>query len=260
MKKGIKFLVLSALASLMMFAMICAKPIVAEASGSGSTPGGQLCVRYTDTAGQSQTAMVPGSLNYTWTGNESDTPTMHYNLIINSNGSLYLDLGLNFANVQEASAASGTCTYDFTFQGKTYHSTVDMIPRAGERFIVFCGVVDPADGNVTEGDPFVAQMYREINAKANEITLAAQGLNPDGSVNATKTVYYTAPSVNAEIIKALMKADGVSFVVTYNFAGFEFTSTITPEMAREMFKEDIAWYGPAYIAQHCGATWTGKTV
>ena len=111
-----------------------------------------------------------------------------------------------------------------------------------------------------EANGFVAKMYQQIKDKANEIGLAAQGLNADGSVNATKTVYYSAPSVNAEIIKALMKADGVSLVVTYNFAGYEFVSTITPEKAREMYREDITWYGPAYIAKFCSATWTGKTV
>ena len=113
---------------------------------------------------------------------------------------------------------------------------------------------------VYEGNPFVALMYQQIKDKADEVKLAAQGLNPDGSVNATKTVYYNAPSVSAEIIKALMNTEGVSFVVTYNFAGYEFTSTITSEKAREMYNPEIAWYGPAYIAQYCGATWTGKTV
>ena len=103
-------------------------------------------------------------------------------------------------------------------------------------------------------------MYQQIKDKADEVKLAAQGLNPDGSVNATKTVYYNAPSISAEIIKALMNTEGVSFVVTYNFAGYEFTSTITSEKAREMYNPEIAWYGPAYIAQYCGATWTGKTV
>ena len=111
-----------------------------------------------------------------------------------------------------------------------------------------------------DSNPFVRLMYQQIKDKADEVKLAAQGLNPDGSVNATKTVYYNAPSVSAEIIKALMNTEGVSFVVTYNFAGYEFTSTITSEKAREMYNPEIAWYGPAYIAQYCGATWTGKTV
>ncbi len=111
-----------------------------------------------------------------------------------------------------------------------------------------------------EANGFVAKMYQQIKDKANEIGLAAQGLNADGSVNATKTVYYTAPSVNAEIIKALMNAEGVTLVVTYTYEGFEFTSTITPEKARAMYREDITWYGPAYIAKFCSATWTGKTV
>ena len=113
--------------------------------------------------------------------------------------------------------------------------------------------------DISSANPFVRQMYQQIKDKANEIKLAAQGLNADGSVNATKTVYYNAPALNAEIIKALMNSNGVSLVVTYNFAGYEFTSTITSEKAKEMYNADITWYGPAYIAKYCGATWTGKT-
>ncbi len=154
-------------------------------------------------------------------------------------------------NGEEFSVPAGNYRINYSYyfddegSGDCYVFNMDFITLTG---------MGPSDGN-----PFVAKMYQQIKDKANEIGLAAQGLNADGSVNATKTVYYTAPSVNAEIIKALMKADGVSLVVTYNFAGFEFVSTITPEKAREMYREDITWYGPAYIAKYCGATWTGKT-
>ena len=149
-----------------------------------------------------------------------------------------------------------------------YTSPAFYIPAGNYRFefikesycyylLKFSSVTEiPVDGNYG----FIIQMYQQIKDKADEIGLAAQGLNADGSVNETKTVYYTAPSVNAEIIKVLMKSEGVTLIVTYNYEGYEFTSTITPEKAREMYREDITWYGPAYIAKFCSATWTGKTV
>ena len=180
----------------------------------------------------------------------SDTSSFHYFDICNYHSSYSLEINLDNSNLvyiddydhdyPRFSLPAGN--YEVDFDGYD----VDFYTREGS--------------DITGGNPFVRQMYQQIKDKANEIGLAAQGLNADGSVNATKTVYYNAPAVNAEIIKALMNSNGVSLVVTYNFAGYEFTSTITSEKAKEMYNAEITWYGPAYIAKYCGATWTGKTV
>lgn len=271
MKKGIKILVLSALASLMMFAVVCSYPVTTHATRSyqeiTSDYYKKTYVGYTGAYGSHPGFSNFGTVVYRYTGCEAgSTDGAPITLVYADN--TWTELveirpSMSALNPSYNTTIEVYASFDITVNGIRYVGSNIPLQRDsdGNYFTTLNASQYIASAGTVSGDnSFVAQMYRQISAKADEINLAAQGINPDGSVNATKTVYYTAPSVNAEIVKALMKADGVSFVVTYNFAGFEFTSTITPEMAREMFKEDISWYGPAYIAQHCGATWTGKTV
>ncbi len=272
MKKGIKYLVLSALASLMMFAVVCSYPVTTHATSSYQEVSPDYYSRtYVGRTGflgaRSGFSEDYGTITYRYTQCAvSDTEAHCIRLTYTNNHwteAELVEIRPRISMTHVLDGAEVYASFDFIVNGIRYVG--NNIPLQNEGDSTFSTNLNASQyiasaGTVSGDNSFVAQMYREISAKADEINLAAQGLNPDGSVNATKTVYYTVPSVNAEIIKALMKADGVSFVVTYNFAGFEFTSTITPDMAREMFKEDISWYGPAYIAQHCGATWTGKTV
>ena len=270
MKKGIKFLVLSALASLMMFAVVCSYPVTTHATSSyqefTSDYYRRGYVGRTTSLGSHDGFSNFGMVRYRCTGCRATGDDAQVIMLVYADNTWteLVEIRPTISVIRDnANGAEVYASFDFTVNGIRYvgnNIPLQDIGHGNFSTTLNASQYIASAGNVSGDNSFVAQMYRQISAKADEINLAAQGLNPDGSANATKTVYYTAPSVNAEIIKALMKADGVSFVVTYNFAGFEFTSTITPEMAREMFKEDIAWYGPAYIAQHCGATWTGKTV
>ncbi len=103
-------------------------------------------------------------------------------------------------------------------------------------------------------------MYQHIDEKKKEIDLASKGLNADGSANPTKTVFYSAGALNGSLMNAMTDAEGVTLLFTYQYAGYEFCSAITPEIARQIFREDIPWYGPCYIAMYCPTVMVGPAM
>ena len=192
---------------------------------------------------------------------------------INSNQHFfYLDARTNFTSPQIANNTSVQCSLKLSFDINGVHYedvkqnvtiTTGTNKDFGGEWVFSGGLNSSSSSNTSSGsgeNPFASQFYQHINDTANEIGLAAQGLNADGSVNETKTVFYSAPSVYSSIIKAVMNAEGVTFFVTYEFDGYVFCSAITPEYAAEMYREDITWYGPAYIANHCPTVMIGQAV
>ena len=178
----------------------------------------------------------------------------------------------NPVNIAPDTTTQCTVTISFDVNGVHYEDVKNGVPitsGASKDFggaWVFSGGLNrtstgDSSGNGGSGEnPSVSQFYQHINDTVNEIGLAAQGLNADGSVNETKTVFYSAPSVYSSIIKAVMNAEGVTFFVTYEFDGYVFCSAITPELASAMYSEDIPWYGPAYIATYCPTVMIGAVV
>nr|MCR5441651.1 hypothetical protein [Lachnospiraceae bacterium] len=232
MKKGIKILVLSALASLIMFAVVCSYPVTTHATSiyqeTISNYYRKSYVGYTGAHSIHPDFSDFGTVVYRYTGCEAGSSDRWPIVLVYADNTWteLVEIRPSMGVINANSTTEVYASFDFTVNGIRYVGS--NIPLHNENNDYFITTLNASQyiasaGTVSGDNSFVAQMYREINAKADEINLAAQGLNPDGSVNATKTVYYTAPSVNAEIVKALMKADGVSFVVTYNFAGFEFT-------------------------------------
>ncbi len=107
-------------------------------------------------------------------------------------------------------------------------------------------------GAPSEGTPADKEFYEGIDNTVNEIGLAIQGLNADGSVNENRTVEYkTNSSVSSKIITAMIKAENVTLIYTFEYKGIIFSAFITPETAAAMYSQDINWYGPCYIAQYC---------
>ena len=88
--------------------------------------------------------------------------------------------------------------------------------------------------------------------------MAFRGLNPDGTVNATKTVEYVYNgAVSKNIIDKLAHADGVTLLYTFEYEGYVFTSVISSADAAKIFSTDIPWYGPCYIASNCPTVMVG---
>ena len=91
-----------------------------------------------------------------------------------------------------------------------------------------------------------------VTAHGDTIGMMVRHINPDGTVNETKTVEYNYNyAINEKIIEKLAQADGVTLLYTFEYEGYVFTSAITSEDAAKIFSKDIPWYGPCYIAKHC---------
>lgn len=110
-----------------------------------------------------------------------------------------------------------------------------------------------ASGSVpSEGDPAAKEFNEAINNTVNEIGLAIQGLNADGTVNESKTVEYKCRgAISPKIIYALAHAENVTLIYTFEYEGIIFQSAITSEAAAAMYSPTIPWYGPCYIATFC---------
>ncbi len=293
MNKVLKGFVSCILASFLMLFMVCFKPIISHAevqyqevtsdyyrrsyvgytgahtARSGFSDFGSVVYRYTGMeAGTSESPCLKlVYMDNTWTELAEIHPAYGFNNCLNN--------------------AEAYASFDFTVNGIHYVGNNIPLQNDGHsnfttaldatQYIVPAGndnssaVTDTSGDDVTnppvvppnnsdDGTDFVKLMYQNINNTVNEIGLAAQGLNADGSANPTKTVFYSAPSVNASIIKAVMNAKGVTFFVTYEYEGYVFCSAITPELAAVMFREDIVWYGPAYIATYCPTVMIGAVV
>ena len=147
--------------------------------------------------------------------------------------------------------ASCTASFSFTYNGVHYSDTVSL--SKGQSNIFICNI------EISFGGPDNSSEFaRSINNKINDIEMAFKGLNPDGTVNETKTVEYNYNyAISEKIIEKLAQADGVTLLYTFEYEGYVFTSTITSEDAAKIFSKDIPWYGPCYIASNCPTVMVG---
>ena len=209
-------------------------------------------------------SQIPGSLHYSYTGTTA-TPYHHDMTIGNgapgSNDPFIINSALDFHNPVDS---TGTCSveFSFTYQGVAYYGIINLYNQGN------CFITDPTihpeylSSYVDNRDLAGPQAFgRAINEKVNEIDMAFSGLNPDGTVNETKTVEYNYNyAINEKIIEKLAQADGVTLLYTFEYEGYVFTSTITSEDAAKIFSKDIPWYGPCYIASNCPTVMVGAAV
>ena len=153
---------------------------------------------------------------------------------------------------------SATCNVEFSFNlnGVSYYGNVALSVN-GNGFSLLNN--RDISNYVDTRDLYGVQAFgRAINEKVNEIDMAFNGLNADGTVNETKTVEYNYNyAINEKIIEKLAHADGVTLLYTFEYEGYIFTSTITSEDAAKIFSKDIPWYGPCYIASNCPTVMVG---
>ena len=146
--------------------------------------------------------------------------------------------------------ATGNVEFSFTLNNVAYYGNISLTNSQNSLDITYpislAGYADTR--NLQAADAF----SRGINAKVNDIDMAFKGLNPDGTVNETKTVEYNYNyAISEKIIEKLSQAEGVTLLYTFEYEGYVFTSTITSEDAAKIFSKDIPWYGPCYIASNC---------
>ncbi len=240
--------------------VVFANPFKVNATNPGNGSGVIVNI---DCQGPFHGQTATGTVNYSYQ-NVGATPQLtgaYAELNGEHNGSRKsIGIGLRFDN-PISNSASGVATYDFTVSGNRYTGTINLTPLdvgMGQVWLDGEAVLGSSAGTgSSDQSDFVEKMYEHINDTADEISLASKGLSKDGSVNATKTVMYSAGALNGHIVKELTKADGVTFLYTYPYAGYEFCSAVTPETARLMYREDIPWYGPCQVADHCPTVMIG---
>ncbi len=210
--------------------------------------------------GADSTGNAIGSINYSYSGTDVATyDPFAYILWYDADNCLftfYIDF------VSDATGASGTADYNFDYNGTTYSGTLPLnyYIGSGDDYVYY----------TIQGETFLAgswddlfaswlvayfaeesPMSQEIASEINDIKLASNGLNPDGTVSADKTITIEGKgALNSNVMRTLANSDGVTVNYTYEYQGYRFMSTITSEGAAKIFSEDIAWYGPCFLANN----------
>ena len=239
MKKSLKALILGGLASLVMFAVIYASPIVAQAATDSVTiiqdytgdPIGNATVYYD--ALESEPDSGYGLAGY-WLDDPSDPVVVIYYYSENEPSSIY-------------------ASFNFTLDGVTYSGSVELTPEEGGEVPCYSGMC-----HLAKGDSSATGYYKQINDLKDQISLISN--DPTLTGDARVIEFNIGTALPKDVIKALANSTGVTLKFTFVYEGFEFCVTITSEDAKRIYNPDIDWYGPCFLAQNCPTVWTGKTV
>ena len=190
--------------------------------------------------------------NWTYYGVDPSLNTISnrgFNLIISSDGTQRVGAFTAFNDVVPDDAYA-TVSFNLEYNGVPYSGTLNVSDTTLN--LLFITIYDRIVAfPVNAGFP-LKEFYDSIDKKTDEIILALQGLNPDGSENPEMTVYYDFNgAISEKIIRALAQSEGVTLIYTFEYEGYTFRSTITSELAKEIMSPDIPWYGPCYIACNC---------
>ncbi len=168
-----------------------------------------------------------------------------------------------------AGTTASTVNFDtsFTYNGVSYtyagSASIDSNTLIADSFGTATRSSSSASATASVKSPeeeAVERMYEDINQTANEVALAVQGMNFDGSANPSKIVECEGEALNGIIMNSMTNAPGVTLFFDYNYAGFRFRSAITPELAAQYFNANIPWYGPCYIAERFPTVMTGPAL
>ena len=194
---------------------------------------------------------IPGTVNFSFHGIDMSNPLNLYrfSLRIEADGRVKLWAYCEFGS-EIGSGDNGYAAYNFSYAGINYNGVLSMSPINSH------GLYRELWGNLSDfansNNDGLNEFNKSINNKIDDIGLADQGLNHDGSENPEKTVYYDFNgAISEKIIRALAQSEGVTFIYTFEYEGYIFRSTITSETARKIWSPDIPWYGPCYIACNC---------
>lgn len=175
-----------------------------------------------------------------------------------------LEIYADFDPTENPVGASGSADYDFTYNGNSFSGTLPLDYKVyyesngnimfysleGSTFI-YGSIDDLINALLNEYYEEESPMSQEIASEINDIKLASNGLNPDGTVSTDKTITIEGKgALNSNVMRTLANADGVTVNYIYEFAGYKFMSTITSAGAASVFTEDIPWYGPCFLANN----------
>ena len=252
MKKSIKVLVLGMLASLVMFAVVYAKPMVAQA-GSHSFSGTEEVDRY-----ENYEYWDEDEGEYVTDWRRLDSYDGHYSLYFSWTGHDSEDDGIDRSNpVDDQICVQDrcTCSYNITCNGVNYIGMISLINddeetwNYGRLWITNCILTPSSD--TAEG------YYKSINDLKGMISNITNDSNLTGDNRVIEFSEGTA--LPKDVIAAMATSSNVTLKFTFVYDGFEFCTTITSDAAKEVFNSEIGWYGPCFLAENFPTVWTGKT-
>lgn len=241
MKKGLKALILGGLASLVLFAVIYASPIVAQAA----TETIPIYFEYTEDVIGAATVYYDES-EMEWCGGGSGI------------GGYWLDDPSDPVVLVEyyaygESVSSIYASFSLTLAGVTYSGNVELTPTEGYEVPCYSGYC-----HLAKEDSSATGYYKQINDLKDLISRISN--DPTLTGDARVIEFNVGTALPKDVIKALANSTGVTLKFTFVYEGFEFCVTITSEDAKRIYDPEIDWYGPCFLAQNCPTVWTGKTV
>ena len=238
MKKSLKALILCGLASLVMFAVVYASPIIAQAATvsfdvyeEGTTNViGRATVTYDETL--LSPSGYTGEVGYLCA---TDVVAIQIIFNVTSNPS---------------SIDSLNASYDFVFAG-THYSGTAVLTNSGTH---------PTEFNYTAGATAVTGTTgygKEINDLKGQIG----NISNDSTLTGENRVieFKVGDALPKDVIAALANSTGVTLKFTFVYEGYEFCTTITSEAAKSVYDPEVDWAGPCYLADNFPTVWTGKT-
>jgi hypothetical protein len=190
-----------------------------------------------------------GSITLSYTETAANTFSGGYGIIKkNLNGTETIVFYAAFS--PNGDGVSANITFNLNYNNASYSGTMTLQQDPANTYYLFCEMPLFYFNDCTKGS--VVEYRRDINKKITDIEKAAQGINPDGSVNVTKTVEYSSDgALDGTIMDAMAKTEGVTLFYTYTYEGLIFRSAITSDAATALYSKDTPWYGPCLIADNC---------
>lgn len=137
----------------------------------------------------------------------------------------------------------------FTRNGVSYTSVGTVLGSATDPSVFYVGTAVSGASGSSSGSETPEQSYMKSTERfANEIA-DASALAASTKKN-VKMEYSTGSALPMNIMRAMTESKNVTLEYTFEFLGYKFKTTITPEAAQKAFKEDIPWYGPYYLASN----------
>ncbi len=139
----------------------------------------------------------------------------------------------------------------FIRNGVSYTSAGTVSGSTGDTSVTYIGTFVPgssssssSSGSLTPEQSYMKSTERFANEIADASALAAS------TKKNVKIEYSTGSALPMNIMRAMTESKNVTLEYTFEFLGYKFKTTITPEAAQKAFKEDIPWYGPYYLASN----------
>lgn len=233
---------------------------VHASTGASGTITDIFIADYSSAGGPGSTGEAVGSVNWSYTGTTANYDDAGAEIYWQDANNTMFIVFVDFEPSEDPYGASGSADFKFNYNGYSYSGTIPLIYRAGYQpngsimFYTLDAFITLDESFYDLSNDYFAEespMSQEIASEINDIKLASNGLNPDGTVSANKTITIEGKgALNLNVMRTLANSDGVTVNYIYEFAGYKFMSTITSAGAASVFTEDIPWYGPCFLANN----------